>query len=113
MKLLPGGQFYFFRIGTLSAVSSLMLTVNSTTIYLTWIAPFTLDIRGIDPDLSYCVHVTIGNTQANSTCGITDTEFHYSIPPGVGCDPILFTVIPVNIVDNGTQETISYRKCAT
>ena len=97
--------------GLLPAVGSLMLLVQDSrsTITLTWRAPFTLDISRIDPDIEgYCVDV-ISSTSSktlHSECGITETEFTYPEPPG--CDGYTFTVIPVNIVGNGTTSSRSF-----
>ena len=62
---------------------------DSSTI--TWEAPFSLDLTGVDPDIVYCVEVF------NITCGVDDLV--------VGdCD-----VTEPRFVDNGLQRGYVYR----
>ena len=93
--------------GLLSAVDSLMMTVQDSTISLTWTVPFTLDIAAVDPDITYCVCVvnSTSSSTLHSQCGITKTEFSFSIPPDTACHNYMFTftVTPVNGVGNGTS----------
>lgn len=72
--------------GPLDTVSSLDLQVENSTVILTWTAPFSLDITGVDPDITYCVDV-INSTATSSVmmildteCEITETMFVYSLP---------------------------------
>ena len=79
-------------------------------ILLNWTAPFTLDIRQIDPDTTYCVDV-INSTSSeilHSRCEINANNFSYPVPPGSDCHATLFTVTPVNVVGSGTNKTISF-----
>ena len=80
------------------------MTVQDSTISLTWTAPFTLDIRGVDPDITYCVCVTSSLT-LHSQCVITETEYEYPIPPDSACHDHMVTVTPVNPAGNGTSST--------
>ena len=93
--------------GLLSAVGSLMMTVQNSTISLNWTAPFTLDIAGVDPDITYCVSVvnSTSSSTLHSQCGITEAGFSFSIPPDSACHnyTFTFTVTPVNAVGNGTS----------
>lgn len=98
--------------GPLSAVGSLTLSVQNSTIFLNWTAPFTLDINGIDeqPDITYCVNVALSNSTLYSECGITETEYIYSNTcTCVGCINVTFTVIPVNVVGNGTVKNTVWK----
>ena len=97
-------------IGILRSVSSLTITREDSSIFLNWTAPFTLDIIGVDPDITYCVDVVNSTSSATlqAMCGINETEFTYPITFLSACDTILFTVTPVNIVGNGTNHTVSY-----
>ena len=92
--------------GLLSAVESLMVTVQDSTISLTWTAPFTLDIPFVDPDITYCVCVvnSTSSSTLHSQCWITEAGFSFSIPPDSACHnyTFTFTVTPVNGVGNGT-----------
>ena len=96
--------------GLLSAVDSLSLTVQNSTISLTWTAPFTLDITGVDPDITYCVGVVNPTSSSilHSQCGITETEYEYPIPPDSACHDHMVTVTPVNPAGNGTSSTLTY-----
>ena len=97
--------------GFLSAVGSLMMTVQNSTISLTWTAPFTLDITGVDPDITYCVGVvnSTSSSTLHSECGITETEYEYPIPPDSACHDHMVTahVTPINVVGNGTSSTLT------
>ena len=44
----------------------------------------------------------------HSECNIIETTFTYPIPEDADCHVYNFTVIPVNIVGNGTEDTASY-----
>ena len=62
---------------------------NSSTI--TWVAPFSLDLTGVDPDIVYCVEVY------NITCGVDDLV--------VGD----YDVTEPRFVDNRLQQGYVYR----
>lgn len=99
--------------GLLSATDSLTLTVQASTISLTWIPPFTLDITFVTPDIEgYCVSVDVITTKSASTLIYSEcvnvTEFSYPLPPDTGCHTYSFNVTPVNIAGNGTSATVSY-----
>ncbi len=95
--------------GLLSAVGSLMLIQENLNISLTWTSPFTLDLDGADPDITYCVGVVSSTSSAtlHSECNIARTEFTYTLPPITLCDEYYtFTITPVNIVGNGTPSSL-------
>ena len=113
-KVMCATLFNYAIIGLLPAVSDLQVTtLNSTTLSLTWVPPFTLDIIGVDPDITgYCVDV-INSTSSeilHSECGITETEFlyTYALHGKYWCTNFHFTVTPLNVVGNGTPATIGY-----
>ena len=87
-----------------------MMTVQDSIISLTWTAPFTLDIRGVDPDITYCVGVvnSTSSSTLHSQCGITETEYEYPIPPDSACHDHMVTVTPVNPAGNGTSSSSTY-----
>ncbi len=94
--------------GLLSAVGSLNVgSENESTVSLRWTAPFTLDISFREDDITYCVDV-VSSTSLHSECGINVTEFTYPLPPRSWCDEYNFTVTPVNLVGNGTRESVDY-----
>ena len=86
-----------------------MVTVVNSSFYLTWGAPFSEDIVGVDPNIEgYCVDVTSSTSSSHlfhSECGINQTEYRYD-SSGNLCDPVYFIITPVNVVGNGTQITI-------
>ncbi len=97
------------NLGLLPAVGSLTATPIplDSIISLIWTLPFSLDIPGVDPDITgYCVGV-VNSTSSfviHSQCGITDTQYNYRVSPrSTPCDTYTFTVTPVNIVGNGTS----------
>ena len=108
------GPLIYTCPGALSVVGSLKVSPDpcSSALYLTWTPPFTLDIPGVDPDITgYCVDV-IDSTSSSllySQCGINRTEFRYFTPLAMA----VFRVTPVNYAGNGTQLNISYssNKC--
>ncbi len=100
-------------VGFLPAVGSLTATpipLNSI-ISLTWTPPFSLNITGVDPDITgYCVGVVNSTSSLviHSQCGITNTQYNYTVSPnGIVCDTYTFTVTPVNIVGNGTSANMT------
>ena len=98
--------YYYYYVGLLDAVGSLMLTTTKSVSTLTWTPPFSLDITGIHPDIAgYCVDVTTANSSIHSECGITRTEFSYDSITNL-CTVVKFTVTPINVVGNGTRRTV-------
>ncbi len=97
--------------GLLPAVGYLTATPIplDSIISLTWTPPFSLDIPGVDPDITgYCVGVFISSLVIHSQCGITDTQYNYTVSPrSTQCDNYTFTVTPVNIVGNGTSVSVT------
>ena len=95
--------------GALSVVGSLQFNIYpcSSTLSLTWTPPFTLDIPGVDPDITgYCVDILDSTSSSTlySQCGINRTEFRYSTP----LTGAAFRVTPVNYAGNETQLDITY-----
>ena len=88
-----------------------MVTEQNDIITLTWLPPFTLDIPSEDDDIrGYCVDVfnSTSNMLIYSECGISATLFQYPKPNDTVCHNYTFTVTPVNVVGNGTSNTIIY-----
>ena len=106
-KCSLGWSRFLYCTGVLSVVGSLQLNPDPCTLSLTWTPPFTLDIPGVDPDITgYCVDVidSTSSSLLHSQCGINRTEFRYSTP----LTGAVFRVTPVNYAGNGTLLNISY-----
>ena len=96
-------------IGILSAVDALNITASNTTLSLTWESPFTLDITGVDPEISgYCVDVIISSVTLHSQCDITMMEFSYPLPQDAVCHSYVFIITPINVVGRGVSSSVSY-----
>ena len=50
---------YVSSVGLLDAVNNLKNESLGQVIHLTWNAPFSLDITGVDPDIWYRVDITV------------------------------------------------------
>ncbi|CAI8033360.1 hypothetical protein GBAR_LOCUS18819, partial [Geodia barretti] len=69
--------------GPLSAVGDLRATSNADSVTISWSAPFSLDVTGVDPDIWYSVliyNVTDENNPTAILCTdcINITETHYT-----------------------------------
>ena len=74
-------------------------------IRLTWDAPFSLDITGIDPDIWYRVDITVGNVPFNTYDDINIPEFNFTVDDYNGTITRAiyeFRVTPINGAGNGT-----------
>ena len=74
-------------------------------VVLCWDAPFSLDITGVDPDISnYTIFVTNLNTSRNGSVTVPGTEFEFTNLPGEEPNPCYihsFTVSAVNLAGEG------------
>ena len=83
--------------------------VTSTSVTLTWDAPFSLDRTTAEPDIQYCVDVySVPRGQlVESTCDIIDTNYTFSTSDQ---DQLVFTVTPRSNVEgsslNGTPNEL-------
>ena len=86
------------------------LTRNVSTI--TWVAPFTLDLTGVDPDIVYCVEVyniTCGRSLLISECDVMETMV-YTNDAFLSGYIYEYTVTPMSNVEgaaNGTSLTVT------
>lgn len=93
---------------------SLNLSLSGSAIVLNWMPPFSLDINGVNPDVTYCVQVVEESTfrveerMEELECGINVTEFSYSIhvPLRSWCYDFSFTVTPLNLAGIGASNSI-------
>ena len=86
--------------GLLEAVGNLKNESLDRVVHLTWDAPFSLDITGVDPDIWYRIDVTVDNVTFNRYDDINITEFNFTM----GNTSVIyeFQVTPVNGAGNGT-----------
>ena len=95
-------------LGLLSAVGDLRASSNASSVTISWTAPFSLDVTGVDPDIWYSVliyNVTDENNPTAILCTdcINITETHYTFTPDYlsPCHVYNFSVIPVNGAGQG------------
>ena len=105
--------FFFanmFVIGTLAPVGYLNFSFLNSTLFLTWTAPFTLDIYGTTVDITYIVQVTNLTTSLvfhiEGERSMSFIEFLYPLPHESGCDNHEFTVTPINEAGHGISNTV-------
>ena len=99
--------------GLLEEPSNLNITSTEIALLISWTAPFSLDVTGVDPDIWYSVliyNVTDVNNLTAILCTdcINITETHYTFTPDYlsPCHVYNFSVIPVNGAGQG--ESIEY-----
>ena len=105
-------------LGVLSSPSDLVVTYNNSSVTISWTAPFSLDVTGVDPDIWYSVLIYNVTDEKNPTAILcTDciniTETHYTFTPDYlsPCHVYLFSVIPVNGAGKGESST-NVTRCA-
>ena len=95
--------------GPLSAVGDLKVDAkNTSSVTISWSAPFSLDVTGVDPDIWYSVliyNVTDENNPTAILCTdcINITETHYTFTPDYlsPCHVYNFSVISLNGAGQG------------
>ena len=101
---------YAFCLGLLAAVGNLTVHSQRSSILLTWIPPFSLDITGVHPDLWYCVEVyniSQGRAQLTTNCSVYEPQFYFTTPNHSPCDLFEFRVFTVNQVGNGSVTSVN------
>ena len=104
----------FSMAGLLASVEIGDLTFkNGSIIIISWSAPFSLDVTGVDPDIWYSVliyNVTDNPTAIPCTDCINITETNYTFTPDYPspCHKYIFTVIPLNGAGQGSPERVMY-----
>lgn len=94
----------------LDAVSNLTSQSLGQVIRLTWNAPFSLDITGVDPDIWYHVDVTVDNDPFNNssdsipfnTYFVNTPEFNFTHNSTNTSVMYQFKVTPINGAGDGT-----------
>ena len=102
-------------LGALTSVRSPNLTVQGSTISVTWEPP---NIISVDPDIEgYYVNIaklcSSSSLQTLGTEFVTETEYSYPTPPDGACCIYMFAITPVNEAGNGKQSTKSYIRTET
>ena len=72
-------------------------------IRLTWDAPFSLDITGVEPDIWYCVDITVGNIPFISRV-VNIPELNFTVDDYNGTNTSVvyeFRVTPINGAGDG------------
>ena len=108
-------QCYCFS-GFLHPVVDLTTTLNTTSIIVSWTAPFSLDVTGVDPDVWYTIfiyNVTHDPITISCTDCVNITETHYTFYPDYynPCHKYNFTVIPFNGAGQGQSNGNITSKC--
>ena len=99
---------HIYSAGLPGAVTSLKSESLGPVIHLTWDAPFSLDITGVDPDIWYRVDITVTNTSLNNysiSTLVYVPEFNFTMDDYNGTNTSVlyqFRVTPVNGAGNGT-----------
>ena len=95
-------------VGLLDAVSNLTTESLSQVIHLTWDAPFSLDITGVDLDIWYRVDITVSDDPLSTyfisrVVNIPEFNFTMSDYNDTSTSVIYeFRVTPINGAGNGT-----------
>ena len=84
--------------------------MNGSFFIIHWDPPFSLNLTGVDPDITYCVDVLNRTSELmiHSECDIEETEFRYRTPSRIWCDWLTFIVTPVNLAGNGTKDATRF-----
>jgi len=103
--------------GIPAAVSNLTSANMTTAIFLIWNAPPTLDITGVDPDISYCVNISVvtvadsnDSTPLTTNCSVYLPEFNFTMDyPNTSTSVIYeFQVTPRNGAGEGPTSAPVY-----
>lgn len=95
-------------IGLLDPVSNLKSESLGQVIRLTWNAPFSLDVTGVDPDIWYRIDITLTNDPLNMyfiNRVVNIPEFNFTMDDYNGTSNSVvyaFQVTPINDAGNGT-----------
>ena len=99
---------YISSSGLLDAVSNLKSDSLGQIIHLTWDAPFSLDITGVDRDIWYRVDITVDSNPFNNSSGtipfntnfVNTPEFNFT--HNNANTSVEFKVTPINGAGNGS-----------
>ena len=102
------GEYCLCCLGPPSAVADLKTTRNATSITISWEAPWSLDVTGVDHDVHYnisCFNVTDENNPTPISCtdctNITETVYTFTPDHLSPCHVYKFSVTPFNGAGQG------------
>lgn len=96
--------------GLLRAPSLVSVVSNYTTIHLTWNAPYTLDITGVEPDISH-YEVHIKNVDSEQYFRVNTSVTSYSFDQqssSTACSVFEFQIAAVNLAGVGEKSAAVY-----
>ena len=100
---------HIFSAGLLDAVTNLKSESLGQVIVLTWDAPFSLDLTGVDPDIWYRVDVTVAGVPLSThfiSRIVNISKFNFSMHDYSGTNTseiYQFRVTPINGAGNGSM----------
>ena len=101
--------------GPPSAVVDLKATSDSTSITISWVAPWSLDVTGVDHDVLYnvsCYDVTDKDNPTPISCtdctNITETVYTFTPDHLTPCHVYKFSVTPFNGAGQGESRATEY-----
>ena len=93
--------------GLLDAVSNLRSESLGQVIRLTWDAPFSLNITGVDLDIWYRVDISVDNISMRTYDNINIPEFNFTMDNDTSTSVIYeFRVTPINGAGAGTTSAL-------
>ena len=103
-------SLYICTTGNLSAVSNIAVHNNSTTIRVTWTAPFSLDLTNAEPDIAYCVDIfNITNEERHilTNCSVLQTHYRFVSNDSNPRDQFKFIITPRSNIEGARNGTPS------
>ena len=98
-------SIFNFLAGLLAAPQNLkVVSLTSTTIHLTWVPPFSLDITSKNCDISnYVVYIRNTNTGNITSASRSGTEYTFMRQDFGYCDTFEFSVLAMNDAGEGNR----------
>ena len=102
---------YVSSVGLLDAVNNFRSESLGQVIHLTWDAPFSLDITGVEPDIWYRVEITVTDGPLNTHFAsriVNIPEFNFTMNDHKATSTSViyeFRVTPINGAGNGTTSS--------
>ena len=100
-------------IGKLGSVANLMTDGNGVSIFISWSAPFSLDVTDVDPDIWYTVLIYNVTGDENPTAvpctncnSIVETNYVYVPVYPSPCQEYAFEIIPMNEAGQGESQPL-------